>query len=217
MGGHPPILIKDMNMPRLSEKDRDKIMSTTRSRLLEAAAEGFAAEGYASANINTISTSAGFAKGTIYNYFASKHALLLALIDETAELHFDLIAGAVRTEADPLQRVECFYQAGFEFVSAHLNRSRVIFDSINGTDQALKAYIFEKYQPMFRLVATEIIAPGTQAGRFKVTDPDSMASLLMTVYLGAAAQHNAEGIPWIDSSLVVQLVLFGLCEAGEKE
>lgn len=204
-------------MPRLSAKNRDQIMQNTRSRLLEAAAEHFAAEGYAGANINTISTSAGFAKGTIYNYFASKHALLLALIDETAELHFDLIAAAARAVADPLRRVERFYQAGFEFVSAHLNRSRVIFDAINGTDQALKAYIFEKYQPMFRLVAAEIIVPGIQAGRFKETDPGSMASLLMTVYLGTAAQHNAEGIPWIDSSQVVQLVLFGLCQAGEKE
>lgn len=204
-------------MPRLSAKNRDQIMQNTRSSLLDAAAEHFAAEGYAGANINTISTSAGFAKGTIYNYFASKHALLLALIDETAEMHFELIAAAARAEADPLRRVERFYQAGFEFVSAHLNRSRMIFDSINGTDQALKAYIFEKYQPMFQLVATEIITPGIQAGRFKVTDPGSMASLLMTVYLGTAAQHNAEGIPWIDSSQVAQLVLFGLCQAGEKE
>ena len=99
-------------MPRLSEKDRDKIMSTTRSKLLEAAAEGFAAEGYAGANINTISTSAGFAKGTIYNYFASKHALLLVLILLLALV----VAPAVATAAPADRIVDHFGLEALEII-----------------------------------------------------------------------------------------------------
>jgi AcrR family transcriptional regulator len=44
----------------------------------------FACEGYAGANINRISQAAGFAKGAVYNCFACKRALMLALIDEVA-------------------------------------------------------------------------------------------------------------------------------------
>ena len=66
-------------MARIKSEERQQILDQTRLRLLEAAAEEFARVGYSDANINTISTSAGFAKGTVYNYFSSKRALLLAV------------------------------------------------------------------------------------------------------------------------------------------
>ena len=42
-------------MPRHKDKDKEDIKSETRSLLLQAATEEFAREGYASANINSIS------------------------------------------------------------------------------------------------------------------------------------------------------------------
>jgi AcrR family transcriptional regulator len=54
----------------------------TRERLLEAAAREFARRGLERANIDAISLAAGFAKGTVYNYFASKDDLFLAVVDE---------------------------------------------------------------------------------------------------------------------------------------
>ena len=54
----------------------------TRERLLEAAARELARRGLERANIDAISHAAGFAKGTIYNYFASKEELFLAVVDE---------------------------------------------------------------------------------------------------------------------------------------
>jgi AcrR family transcriptional regulator len=75
-------------MPRYKETDRQESMGRTRQLLLQAATAEFAREGYAGANINRISRAAGFAKGTIYNYFPSKRALMLALMDEIARAHF---------------------------------------------------------------------------------------------------------------------------------
>ena len=46
-----------------------------RQRLLEEAAVHFARDGVDRANINSIAVAAGFAKGTIYNYFSSKEEL----------------------------------------------------------------------------------------------------------------------------------------------
>ena len=69
---------------------------------MAAAIEAFATLGYQKANINQISLSAGYSKGTIYNYFPSKRELMLALIDSIAVNHFDHIASQVREvlEAD---------------------------------------------------------------------------------------------------------------------
>ena len=59
-------------MPRPRTAAREQVLAQTRQQLLDAAAVEFTREGYASANINRISKTAGFAKGTIYNYFPSK-------------------------------------------------------------------------------------------------------------------------------------------------
>jgi len=54
----------------------------TRARLLEAAASRFARDGLDGASIDAVSLDAGFAKGTVYNYFPSKDALFAEVIAE---------------------------------------------------------------------------------------------------------------------------------------
>ncbi len=58
------------------------VKRATRERLLEAAAREFARRGLERANIDAISLAAGYAKGTIYNYFSSKEDLFLAVVEE---------------------------------------------------------------------------------------------------------------------------------------
>jgi AcrR family transcriptional regulator len=197
-------------MVRIKREERAHIMGQTRQRLLEAAAEEFARAGYLGANINTISTAAGFAKGTIYNYFSSKQALLLAAIDATAQQHLDFIVEQVRPEPDPARRLEQFYRTGFEFVVRYLPQAGMLFNTIHGPDEQFKAHVFEAYQPLFQFVADEILVPGIQQGVFRAVDPAAMAMLLMTIYLGTASQLNAQGVPWLDPAQVASLVLHGL-------
>lgn len=58
--------------------------NSARNRLLEEAAEHFARDGFEEANINKIAVGAGYAKGTIYNYFRSKEELFGEVIAEAA-------------------------------------------------------------------------------------------------------------------------------------
>lgn len=55
--------------------------SEVRTRILDAAMEVFAAEGFDGASLNMIASAAGFTKGAVYSNFASKDELFLALID----------------------------------------------------------------------------------------------------------------------------------------
>ena len=197
-------------MARVRKEQRHQILGHTRLCLLDAAAEEFARVGYSDANINTISTSAGFAKGTVYNYFPSKRALLIALIDEAAQEHFDFIMDRVRPEPDPQRRLVILYQAGFEYIAHSPNRSRVLFSTINGLDEALKAHVFEAYQPMFKFVAEEILALGFEQSAFRFVDPPSTALLLMTIYMGTASQLDPQGRPWLNPAQIASLVLNGL-------
>lgn len=67
-------------MARISEAARREV----RQRLIASAADHFARDGLQGANVNRISVDAGYAKGTIYNYFPSKEALFEAVLGEAA-------------------------------------------------------------------------------------------------------------------------------------
>jgi AcrR family transcriptional regulator len=54
----------------------------TRRRLFAAAAEVFAAEGVGAASVEDVASMAGFTRGAFYSNFASKEALVLAMLDD---------------------------------------------------------------------------------------------------------------------------------------
>ena len=197
-------------MPRHKEIEREDIMSETRALLLHAATEEFAREGYLGANINRISKKAGFAKGTIYNYFASKRALMLALIDEIAAGHLALMTQQVMGEDDPVRRLERFFEAGFAWVTENLPQGRVLFATLNGPDDEFKVHMYEAYLPMFQLVGQDILAVGIDQGIFRQLEPISTAGLIMTIYLGTGSQVNESGEQWFPAAQVSDFILRSL-------
>ena len=197
-------------MPRHKDKDKENIKSETRSLLLEAATEEFAREGYMGANINRISKNAGFAKGTVYNYFESKRALMLALIDEIAAAHLELMTQQVLGVDDPSRRMARFFEAGFAWVTENLSQGKVLFATLNGPDDEFKVHMYEAYLPMFQLVAQDILALGIEQGFFRQLEPVSTAGLIMTIYLGTGSQVNEAGEQWFPAAQVSDFILRSL-------
>jgi AcrR family transcriptional regulator len=195
---------------RHKESERKQIKSETRRKLLQAAAEEIASLGYDGANINRISEAAGYAKGTIYNYFSSKRELMLALIDQTGKEHYEFIKERVEQEKDPAQRVESFFEAGSIYVEHNLARGRVMIGAVYGHDEEFKLCTYQAYLPFFQFVAQEILALGIAEGTFKEVNVVSTANLLMTIYLGTGSQVDENGRPWLDPGQVAALVLDGL-------
>jgi AcrR family transcriptional regulator len=192
-------------MPRYKESERQQAQSETRQLLVQAAIQEFARQGYERSNINHISRAAGFAKGTIYNYFPSKQAL-----------HFAFIAERVRQASDPQQRLESFFEAGFEFVRQHLAPARVMLTTLYGSDPLFKARMYQAYLPTFHLLNTEIVEPGIAQGLFRPVDPDATALLLMSLYLGTASQLNDQGQIYMHSALVADFALHALQKKDEN-
>jgi AcrR family transcriptional regulator len=199
-------------MPRYRSNERQEILGQTRHRLLQAATAEFASEGYVGANINRISKRAGFAKGTIYNHFDSKRALMLALIDQIAQSHLESVAEQVDEQDDAVRRLERFFEAGFAWVTDHSDQAQIMIATLNGPDDEFKLHMYQAYQPMFALVGEDIVATGIRRGVFREMDPPAMARLLMTIYLGVCSQLNEQGRPWFSPQEVVDLLLYGLCK-----
>ncbi len=197
-------------MARLATSTRAQVLISNRQRLLETAASEFAQKGFAAANINQISIAAGFAKGTIYNYFSSKRGLMLALIDEFAVAHTQFIVNQVEPEETPIQKLTRFFSAGFAFVEQHPDQSRIAINVVYGHDEAFKKRIYAAYEDLFSLIIEHIIAAGVAQGEFKPVDADLTAALLMSIYLGGCSQLDVNGKIWFDPEQVAAFVLQGL-------
>ena len=74
----------------------------TRTKLLAAAADEFGRVGFERASVDAISLAAGYSKGTIYNYFPSKEALFLAVVEEATA---QAIESARRLRASARERL----------------------------------------------------------------------------------------------------------------
>jgi AcrR family transcriptional regulator len=83
-----------------ASKVRDEQAAATRQRILEAAADLFAASGYGRTSIREIATSAGVAADTVYAVFGSKVRLLTALIDARLVPNNDAANVMERPEAE---------------------------------------------------------------------------------------------------------------------
>ena len=67
----------------------------TRERLLDAAVQVFARQGFGAASVEAIAEAAGFTRGAFYSNFESKEELFLALTDRQARAHIAALEAAV--------------------------------------------------------------------------------------------------------------------------
>ena len=70
----------------------------TRARVLQAASEVFAKQGYDRASLDDVAAAAGLTKGAVYSSFASKDELFYALMRERIDERLALVAAAVERQ-----------------------------------------------------------------------------------------------------------------------
>ena len=193
-------------MPRYKDEMRSQAKADTRQALLHAAIDEFAREGFGGAGIDRISLAAGFAKGTIYNYFPSKRSLMLAAIEEIGRRHQELVLELVTSAADPQLKLLRFLDTAMMFLEQDPAAVRVIVATIYGPDGEFRSKVLQVYQPMFELVAQEIVAQGVVDGVFRSTDVEATSRVLITLYLVTVSHRADDGAMWLEPESVVTFV-----------
>lgn len=92
---------------------------TRRKQIMDAALDLFASEGYSHCSISKLAAHAGVSKGLIYNYFASKEALLIAIIEEGIQDVMAMIDPNMDGTLDP-EEVEGFIRTTFKGIRENL-------------------------------------------------------------------------------------------------
>jgi len=109
-----------------TEEQFEKIRQSRKSLIMQAALELFANEGYHATSISKIAKKAGISKGLLYNYFESKEALIVAILDQGfAELfaYFDINKDGILTKKE----LAYFVEKSFESLKVNIEFWRFYF------------------------------------------------------------------------------------------
>ena len=102
-----------------SPKQFEEMRESRRKQIMDAALELFAQEGYANCSIAQLARHADISKGLMYNYFESKEALLIAIIEEGMQDVMALIDPNMDGSLDP-EEVEGFIREAFKGIRENL-------------------------------------------------------------------------------------------------
>jgi AcrR family transcriptional regulator len=188
-------------MTTTTRREREKL--DTRQRILDAARELFASEGYDAVTMRKIADRIEYTPTAIYFHFEDKDAL----IRELCAADFLALAQAFQPIAlvpDPIERIKRTGSAYIEFALAHPNHYRLMFMTPRPMgEEDLQQYGVEKGNPAQDAYAflRQAVVEALAAGRFRagLDDPDLICQTLWAGVHGVAALHIAlAGDPWVE-------------------
>lgn len=100
----------------LIEKQSQQVdaLPDTRTRILAAAADMFAEQGYSNASLDKVAARAGMSKGAVYWHFSSKQDLFLAILEQNLSRDLRVLAAQIQdvlTAEDPLAAIHSWLEA----------------------------------------------------------------------------------------------------------
>ncbi|MCK9195668.1 MAG: TetR/AcrR family transcriptional regulator [Syntrophales bacterium] len=151
-------------------KRKEKEFLFRRQEILEEAERMFAAKGFHATTMAEIAQGAGFAIGTLYQFFQGKEDLYVSMVTEKLQLMYQEIRGAVQAREDTLQKVDALVSTYFLFVENNADFCTFFIRSDGATlpdvSNALREQMIEAYLGQIQFIE-EIINKGIEDGIFQ--------------------------------------------------
>lgn len=147
-------------------------------RILDAAVEVIAENGYFGSPVSAIAARAGVADGTIYLYFKSKDDVLRTAIDTVFDRFHKQVQDEFRTLTDPRKQLE--YIARVHLESHSINRSMAVIMQTEMRQSAKFIAEFSHHHLVkYIQVVREVVRRGQQLGMFRGDISDGVVAHCM--------------------------------------
>ncbi|MGC4068140.1 MAG: TetR/AcrR family transcriptional regulator [Polyangiaceae bacterium] len=94
---------------------QEQTRAAYREAILDAAERVFLTDGFQSAKMVDVAEATGVSVGTLYNYYDSKEAVFMALVERHRTRYFDMLCASFATE-DPIQQLRELVGRSLDFV-----------------------------------------------------------------------------------------------------
>lgn len=173
-------------MPRaaLSEEDVEQF----RSSLCEVAARLFAQDGYGGVTLRALAAELGCSPMTPYRYFDNKEAIFDAVREAAFERFAEAQANAVRSNAEPLDRLRCLARAYVRFALDEPYAYRIMFELDPPEARLPEPELGSEHRAwrVMRDTVGDAVACGAMTG-----DPTTLAHLAWSGVHGLVSLHLA--------------------------
>jgi AcrR family transcriptional regulator len=162
-------------MARISKDEREQV----RRRLLDSAAAHFSMHGLHGANINRISVDAGYARGTVYNYFSSKEELFSAVLAVGSALTVSRYR-ARKVQGGLSVHLMALVEEDIQLVRHHQDIMKVFVRELVAPRDDTRQHVEASLQPLLTLVL-ELVGHAQAQGELR---SDLSAEQLAQLFLG---------------------------------
>jgi len=193
---------------------RQRRIDRRRAEILAAAARTFAEKGYANTTTREIAEAADVAEGTLYNYFANKREILLAIAHETEA---PMEAAVMATEhIRDRESVVALVERALDLQETQVHFLRSLLAEAWVDDAILQQFVAIRLERTHRRL-TAFIAEQAAVGALRPVDPSLTAQLIIGMFVAVIAPEvrgvsgpRAPGERRALAEAIVDLVLDGL-------
>lgn len=162
-----------------------RIRTLNRARILQAAEEIFAEQGYRGATTAAIAKRAGLPKANLHYYFGTKEALYRAVLDAVLDLWLSEL-DSITTDQDPGEALARYIHAKVMYSKTRPHASRVFANEVIRGARAIKGFLGADLVKRIE-EKSAVLEAWVAAGQMEPVDPVHLFSIIW-----AASQHYAD-------------------------
>jgi AcrR family transcriptional regulator len=154
---------------------------SARERLMTAAVEIFAEQGYAATSVREIVGRAGVSKPVLYYYFGSKEGLFNSIIEAAADQQKATIKKLLAAEGTTEERLTLFFEGLLAKIRRNRNMVRLMNTIILGPPSRAPEVDYLSFRRRTYQAIERIVEQGAERGEVQAEDAPTLAGLIMAV------------------------------------
>jgi len=191
----------------MSKKKRSprKAPEVRRKEILATAAKVFARHGYGRTDVQKIADKLGVAKGTVYFYFNSKHALFLAVVERGIALLGETIGAAATSVHGPVEQVKAVIRTYLQFYDEHRELVEILAQERSEFREHVESTYFRAYKKNIGRFE-DVLREGIASGIFRRVDPKRMTEALANMLHGTVYARTLKKIKGATMALAEDII-----------